>query len=78
MKDRDLQNEITRWEDAHRDEFNKERKKEFLTGSGIPIERVYTEANLEQTSFDYSKDLGFPGEYPYTRGMSATMFRGKL
>lgn len=74
----DLQNEIDRWEDAHRDEFNKERKKKFLTGSGIPIERLYTNANLEHIGFDYSKDLGFPGEYPYTRGMSATMFRGKL
>ncbi len=74
----DLQKEIARWQDAHRDEFKKERKPEFLTGSGIPIKRLYTEADLEHAGFDYLRDLGFPGEFPYTRGMSATMFRGKL
>ena len=78
MRDEDLQKETARWEETHRDEFNKERKKQFLTGSGIPIERLYTPSHLEEVGFDYLNDLSFPGEYPYTRGMSATMFRGKL
>jgi methylmalonyl-CoA mutase N-terminal domain/subunit len=78
MRDEDLQKEMSRWEEAHRDEFKKERKKAFPTGSGIPVERLYTPEHLEKMGFNYLRDLGFPGEYPYTRGMSATMFRGKL
>lgn len=78
MVNENLEEEIGRWEEAHRDEFKKERKKEFLTGSGIPIDRLYTPAHLKRIGFDYLRDLGLPGEYPYTRGMSATMSRGKL
>ncbi|MBI2831489.1 MAG: methylmalonyl-CoA mutase [Chloroflexi bacterium] len=78
MPSDDLKREMARWEDAHREEFKKERKKQFVTGSGIPIERLYTPADLEKIDFNYLRDLGFPGEYPYARGMSATMSRGKL
>ncbi|MBI2832073.1 MAG: methylmalonyl-CoA mutase [Chloroflexi bacterium] len=78
MKNDGLNREMARWEDAHREEFAKERKKQFQTLSGIPIKRLYTPEDMEQIGFDYLRDMGFPGEYPYTRGMSATMFRGKL
>ena len=53
-----------------------ERKDKFVTGSGREIERLYTPANLEES--DYNKDLNFPGQYPYTRGVQPTMYRGRF
>jgi methylmalonyl-CoA mutase N-terminal domain/subunit len=53
-----------------------ERKKEFTTTSGEPVNRLYTPADL--SDLDYMRDLGFPGEYPHTRGVHATGHRGKL
>ena len=53
-----------------------ERKKEFLTTSNNPISRIYTPLDLEDS--DYLRDLGFPGEYPYTRGVYPTMYRARL
>ncbi|HLY63694.1 MAG TPA: methylmalonyl-CoA mutase family protein [Terriglobia bacterium] len=53
-----------------------ERKKQFTTLSGVPVERLYTQADL--AGFDYARDLGDPGEYPYTRGIHPTMYRGKI
>ena len=52
----------------------KERKDCFKTDSGIEIERIY----LPDESFDYATKLGFPGEYPYTRGIYPTMYRGRI
>jgi len=49
---------------------------EFLTSSEIPIDRVYTPLDIER--LDYLKDLGFPGEYPFTRGVYPTMYRARL
>ena len=48
----------------------------FTTMSGLPIERVYTPADLP--GFNYEEDLGFPGEYPYTRGVHPTMYRSRF
>src|SRR5208282_3112479 len=53
-----------------------ERQEVFTTLSGVPINRLYTPADLSE--FDYSRDLGDPGEYPYTRGIHPTMYRGKI
>ena len=53
-----------------------EREAEFTTISGRPIHRLYTPEDLSQ--FDYARDLGEPGQWPYTRGIHATMYRGKL
>ncbi len=53
-----------------------ERQADFRTSSGIPLERVYTP--LDVAGLDYLRDLGFPGEYPFTRGVQATMYRGRL
>jgi methylmalonyl-CoA mutase N-terminal domain/subunit len=53
-----------------------ERKESFQSLSGIPVERVYTPLSGSYT--DYLKDLGFPGTYPYTRGVQPTMYRGRL
>ncbi|MBI5166553.1 MAG: methylmalonyl-CoA mutase family protein [candidate division NC10 bacterium] len=53
-----------------------ERKKRFITVSSKPIERLYTP--LDVADLDYLRDLGFPGEYPFTRGVYPTMHRGRL
>jgi len=53
-----------------------ERQKEFTTVSSYPIRRLYTQDDL--SNWDPSRDLGFPGEPPYTRGIHATMHRGRL
>jgi methylmalonyl-CoA mutase N-terminal domain/subunit len=52
-----------------------ERKKEFLNTSEIPIARLYTP--LDSRESDYLSGLGFPGEYPFTRGVQPTMYRGR-
>ncbi len=53
-----------------------ERKEEFETSSGEPLKRVYSPPDLE--NHDYLEDEGFPGSYPFTRGVQPTMYRGKL
>ena len=53
-----------------------ERRKEFITTSSEPINRLYTP--LDVSDLDYASDLGLPGEYPYTRGVHPTLHRGKL
>ena len=53
-----------------------ERRKEFETVSGIPVKRLYTPEDIQ--AMDYSKDLGFPGVPPFTRGVHATMYRGRF
>jgi methylmalonyl-CoA mutase N-terminal domain/subunit len=47
----------------------------FETLSGIPVKALYTPADLD--GMDYGRDLGFPGEYPFTRGVQRTMYRGR-
>ena len=54
----------------------KERKSEFRNHSGMLIKRLYTPEDIER--LDYLTDLGFPGEYPFIRGVHATMYRGRL
>jgi methylmalonyl-CoA mutase, N-terminal domain len=52
-----------------------ERKSRFSTPSGIPLERAYLPADPDQ---DDPERIGFPGEYPFTRGVQPTMYRGRL
>jgi len=52
-----------------------ERYEEFITASGEPVQRLYTPLDLEG---DYLEKQGFPGEYPFTRGIHPTMYRGRL
>jgi methylmalonyl-CoA mutase N-terminal domain/subunit len=54
----------------------KERKPQFTTLSGLPIERLYTEQSL--ANWDPDEALGYPGEPPYTRGIYPSMYRGRL
>lgn len=50
---------------------------EFKTMSGIPLKASYGPEDLASRGWTYEKDLGAPGQYPYTRGPHATMYRGK-
>jgi len=53
-----------------------ERKAKFSSTSGFEIKRLYTPEDVEE--LDYNEDLSYPGEFPYTRGVQPTMYRGKL
>jgi methylmalonyl-CoA mutase N-terminal domain/subunit len=62
-----------RWEEAY--SKNPERDVEFSTMSGIPVKSLYTPDDVEGS---YDEKLGYPGEYPYTRGVYPNMYRGRL
>ena len=53
-----------------------ERREEFLTSSGFELKRLYTP--VDTADADYLRDIGFPGDYPFTRGLHATMYRGRF
>ncbi len=53
-----------------------ERRKTFTSISNIPVERLYTPWDV--ANLDYGNDLGFPGEFPFTRGVQPTMYRGRF
>lgn len=53
-----------------------ERRDEFITTSSEEINRLYTPLDIAE--MDYGRDLGLPGEYPFTRGVHSTMYRGRL
>lgn len=83
MSDKEKINEIAkereRWEKTTLPKWigqSPERKSEFRNHSGTLIKRVYTPEDIKD--LDYMRDLGFPGEYPFTRGVHATMHRGRL
>ena len=70
--------DFTRWEEETLNpslKRNPERKPDFHTSSGIPMPRLLTPADPEP---DYMEQLGFPGEYPFTRGVQPTLYRGRL
>ncbi|MBC8507317.1 MAG: methylmalonyl-CoA mutase family protein [Chloroflexi bacterium] len=73
-----LKNERKRWEEETlrpvTDRFP-ERKDEFQTLSGIPLERLMLPPDDDP---NYAEKLGFPGEYPFTRGVQPTMYRGRF
>ena len=53
-----------------------EREEHFLTTSGFEIDDLYTPDDAE--AFDYDQNLGYPGEFPFTRGIQPTMYRGRM
>ena len=53
-----------------------EREDKFETTSNIEVDTVYTPEDL--ADFDYLRDLGYPGEYPFTRGVQPNMYRGRV
>jgi methylmalonyl-CoA mutase N-terminal domain/subunit len=80
MGDKDkLRKSLKKWEDetvAKTVERFPERREKFVTISGLPTERLYTPVNTQD--LNYEKDLGFPGEYPFTRGVQPTGYRGRF
>ncbi|MBI5603956.1 MAG: methylmalonyl-CoA mutase family protein [Deltaproteobacteria bacterium] len=73
-----LKKEQSDWQEKIEAKLTKspERKNAFSTISEIPIQRVYTPADV--SGLDYDQDLSFPGEYPFTRGVQPTMYRGRF
>jgi methylmalonyl-CoA mutase N-terminal domain/subunit len=65
------------WEDTTLKQASERipERPDLMTTSSVPIERLYTP--LDNDSLDYSRDLGFPGTYPYTRGVQPTMYRAR-
>ena len=53
-----------------------ERRDEFITTSSQNVDRLYT--SLDNSHIDYTRDISYPGEFPYTRGIHSTMYRGRL
>ena len=73
-----VEREKERWEQTtlrRSLEKQAEHREEFVTSSGISLERVYLPVSVDT---DFQQQLGFPGEYPYTRGVQPTMYRGRL
>ena len=55
-----------------------ERRPTFETDSGLPIDALYAPEDLSDRGFDYAQDIGFPGEFPYTRGVQPSAYRGRV
>ena len=55
-----------------------QRRESFLTDSGIEIDALYEPEQPGEDGFDYQRDLGYPGEYPYTRGVQPNTYRGRI
>jgi methylmalonyl-CoA mutase N-terminal domain/subunit len=70
--------EEKRWEEKTEKTLagNPQRDSSFHTSSGIPIKKAFSPLDIPE--LDYLRDLNFPGEYPYTRGIQANMYRGKF
>ena len=78
-EEKSLREQCDRWEETTlKDALQRhpERMEKFMTTSSAPVERLYTP--LDTPNLDYGRDLGFPGEYPFTRGVHSTMHRGRL
>ena len=74
-----IKEEKARWERTTLTETLKklpERKENFTTISDLPVRRLYTCDDRDERS--YLEEISFPGEYPFTRGTAATMYRGRL
>jgi len=73
----DLQAALKRWSEGVEEKLSKrpERKAEFVNTSGIPVKRLYTP--FDGADANYLSEVGLPGEYPFTRGVQPTMFRGR-
>lgn len=77
MRQQDNQKE--QWEESVLEpalQRHPERKPEFTTASGLPVKRLYTAQDIGE--LDYNRDLGYPGRFPFTRGVQPTMYRGRF
>jgi len=74
-----IKRKLGEWENSKLNkliEKHPERRTEFITTSSVPIKRLFLPTDLEK--FTYPDKLGYPGEYPFTRGVHPTMYRGRL
>ncbi len=55
-----------------------ERQERFRTSSDIELDTLYTSEDLESSDFGYQQNLGYPGQYPFTRGVQPNMYRGRV
>jgi len=81
MSRKKLQGLETEWEQGLLKETlskHKERKETYQTESGIEIDRLYNPLHLEEIGFEYGNDLGFPGQYPFTRGKDPLGYRANF
>ena len=69
-----LKREEARWREKNAS--NRQRKPAYKTLSQIPVQDAYTPTDIED--LDYQRDIGFPGEYPFLRGIHPTGYRGRL
>jgi len=81
LNDKNNREEMSRAKQAWEDKVNKAtgkypERKEFKLDSGLEVKTVYDPLNME--GFDYLEQLNWPGEYPFTRGIQPTMYRGRL
>jgi methylmalonyl-CoA mutase N-terminal domain/subunit len=73
-----INEKVTEFENKTKEALAKrpERQETFYTGSGDEINRLYSPVDIQDV--DYMNDLGLPGQFPYTRGVQPTMYRGRL
>ncbi|MGB2981604.1 MAG: methylmalonyl-CoA mutase family protein, partial [Candidatus Zixiibacteriota bacterium] len=79
MSDQTKLNEIAQRQKKWEEEMKQAKSlpdRKFITVSGEPIKELYTPLDVQD--LDYNRDIGFPGEYPYTRGVRKNMYRGRL
>jgi methylmalonyl-CoA mutase N-terminal domain/subunit len=79
LKLEEIKRELEKWEETTLQQSldrQPERNTQFITASSEPIERLYTPLDIQE--MDYLDKLGMPGEYPYTRGIHPTLYRGRL
>ncbi len=81
MSDHDKRDEMKKSKEAWQQKVDKvlekrPERKDFKLDSGKPVERAYDPLDME--GFDYIENLNWPGEYPFTRGIQPTMYRGRL
>jgi len=79
LHDSDYQKSYDKWKKNILDpslQKNPERLKEFMTTSSQKVDRLYTP--LDTSNINFEEDISYPGEFPYTRGIHSTMYRGRL
>lgn len=76
--DSPLARQVAGWEQRHAQALAHGWRDDFETSSRIPVKALYTPVDLDRFGWQYEKDVGFPGEQPYTRGFSPNGYRGHL
>jgi len=64
------------WQNPAANNGNQSSAKQFTTVSNMPVRPLYTPDDIQD--IDFERDIGFPGDYPYTRGVQATGYRGRV